>query len=301
MPEASKRLGRPDRKEMPFLDHLEELRGVLLHSALAVVLLATAAWFVSARALDLLIDPVGTLVFLGPAEAFTLRMKVALLLGFLAALPYVLYRVWGFVAPGLFRNERTIAVLVVAGSTLLFAAGAAFGLLVMVPIAVRFLLAFGTQNLRPMIAAGQYFSFVTKFVIAFGIVAQLPLVVSLLTYAGLLEPAWLFRQWRYALVLIAVVAAIATPTPDVASQLLLGVPVAGLYFLSALLSFVIRARRRKRESAGEGEGEGRDGEEPGEEDPDEDAAGETRGTERGERTDGAGEEGRAPREEEGTA
>ncbi|MFH1681389.1 MAG: twin-arginine translocase subunit TatC [Candidatus Eisenbacteria bacterium] len=236
---------------MPFLEHLEELRSVLLQSALAVACLALGGWFVSEPALDLLTRPVGSLVFLGPTEAFTLRLKIALLLGFFAALPFVLYKVWRFVAPGLFERERRIIVLIVGASTLLFVAGAAFGFFVLVPIAIRFLLGFGTETLLPMISAGNYFSFVTKLLIGFGVVFQLPLAVSLLTYLGVLRPEWLLRKWRYAIVLIAAASAVLTP-PDIASQILMGVPVLALYFLSTLLSFAVR---RRGESDGSGAGD----------------------------------------------
>lgn len=259
-----KRSGRADRKEMPFLEHLEELRGLLLQSALAIVLLACGAWFFSERALDYLVEPVGTLVFLGPADAFTLRLKVALLLGFLASLPFVLYKVWGFVAPGLFEGEKRAIALTVAGSTVLFLGGAAFGFLVFVPIAVRFLLGFATETLRPMISATSYFSFVAKMLLAFGIVFQLPLVVVILTYFGLLQPEWLLRQWRYAIVLIACVAAVLTP-PDVASQVLMGLPVVALYFLSVALSFAIRRARRREKERSDDE-EAADADDEGEDD-----------------------------------
>jgi sec-independent protein translocase protein TatC len=238
-----------DRKEMPFLDHLEELRRVLLHSFLTIGVLAIGGWFLAERAIRLLIDPAGVLVFLSPTEAFTLRLKVAVVIGFLIALPFVLYKVWTFVAPGLFAKEKTILSFVVGGSTLLFFAGAFFGFAVLVPLAFRFLLGFRTENLQPMISAGNYFGFVIKLVIAFGIVFQLPLVISLLTWAGLVQPRWLLRNWRIALVIIAGCSALLTP-PDVASQLLMALPVICLYFLSALLSHLIARRRKKEKEAG---------------------------------------------------
>ncbi|MBN1826327.1 MAG: twin-arginine translocase subunit TatC [Candidatus Eisenbacteria bacterium] len=239
---------------MSLLEHLEELRGVLIHSGLAVILLAVGGWFVSERAVDLLIRPAGKLVFLGPAEAFTLRLKTALLIGLFAALPFVLYKVWGFVAPGLFTRERRVLTGLAFSSTVLFFLGALFGFFVLVPIAFAFLLGFGTENLTPMISAGNYFGFVSKLVIAFGVVFQLPLVVSLLTWAGVVEPRGLLRSWRLAVVVIAVASAALTP-PDVASQILMGVPVLALYFLSVLLSAAIHRRRRREDEEGEREEE----------------------------------------------
>ncbi|MFH1278722.1 MAG: twin-arginine translocase subunit TatC [Candidatus Eisenbacteria bacterium] len=242
-------------KEMPFLEHLEELRGVLLQSFVVVGALALVAWFVAPGAVDVMTAPAGRLVFLGPAEAFTLRLKVSLFLGFLVALPFVLFKVWSFVAPGLFEKEKKALGLVVVGSTVLFIAGALFGFFVLVPFAFRFLLGFATDNLQPMISAGNYFGFVTKLVIAFGVVFQLPLVVSMLTYAGLVKADWLLRNWKLALVVIAICSAFLTP-PDVASQMMMGIPVTALYFLSAGLSILIeRRKRREKEAAEEEEGE----------------------------------------------
>jgi len=235
-----------DRKEMPFLDHLEELRRVLLHSFFVIAVLAVGGWFLAERAIRILIEPAGVLVFLGPTEAFTLRLKVAVAIGFLIALPFVLYKVWTFVAPGLFEKEKTILSFVVGGSTLLFFGGAFFGFAVLVPFAFRFLLGFRTENLQPMISAGNYFAFVIKLVIAFGIVFQLPLVISLLTWAGFVRPGWLLKHWRIALVIIAACSALLTP-PDIASQMLMAIPVTSLYFLSALLSLLIARRKKNRD------------------------------------------------------
>lgn len=259
-------------KEMPFLEHLEELRGVLLQSFVAIGALAVVAWFAAPGAVDLLTAPAGRLVFLGPAEAFTLRLKVALLLGFFIALPFILFKVWSFVAPGLFDREKKILAVVVLGSTILFFTGASFGFFVLVPIALKFLLGFATENLQPMISAGNYFGFLAKLILAFGIVFQLPLVVSILTWVGLVKPDWLLRNWRIALVAIAAVSAVLTP-PDVASQLLMALPVTGLYFGSAGLSVLIDRRKKKdaaEKAAAEAEAEDADETESGDERREED-------------------------------
>lgn len=254
------------RADMPFLEHLEELRGVLIQAAAAVVVLALGAWFVSEPVLTFITAPAGKLVFLGPTEAFTLRIKVALLCGLFVGLPFVLFKLWGFVAPGLMQDEKKLVSVVVGGSTVLFFTGSAFSFFVIMPIALGFLLGFQTEHLQPMISAGNYFGFATKLCLALGILFQLPLVVSMLTWLGVLEPRWLLRNWRYAIVSIAVVSALFTP-PDVASQFLMGLPVIGLYFFSAFLSIIIHKRKLRREKldAGEEREEGRSGGDGGEE------------------------------------
>lgn len=230
---------------MPFLEHLEELRGALLASAFAVVLTSSAAWFVSGPVLEFLIRPVeGGLIFLSPTEAFTTRVKVAFVLGILLALPYVLHRAWRFVLPALYRREANALRMLVFGSTTLFLLGLALAYVGVVPVAIRFLLGFGTHSLRPMLTAGQYFGFVSKVCLGFGIVFQLPLVLSVLAWFGMVSSQGLLRKWRLGILIIVIVAAILTP-PDVASQLLMAIPVVGLYFLSIVLVRRIEGRRSR--------------------------------------------------------
>ncbi|MCA9729562.1 MAG: twin-arginine translocase subunit TatC [Candidatus Eisenbacteria bacterium] len=234
--------------EMTLVEHLEELRTVLLQSLLAASVAAVAAWFLSDRAIDLLvrpaIGPVGDLKFISPTGAFMLRMKTAIGLGLFLAAPFIVWRVWTFVVPGLLKKERKVAVPVVLSSVLLFYAGAAFAYLVILPIALTFLLGFGTQYLQPMITAEHYFDFAVRLTLAFGAVFQFPLVVTLLTWWGILDPDFLKRYWRWGVVLVFVLSAILTP-PDVASQLLMAGPVLLLYLISLLIAQGIARSRRK--------------------------------------------------------
>lgn len=242
------------KKDMPFLDHLEELRGVLLQCVIVVGVLAIGAWFVSDPVLRAVTRPIGNVVFLSPTEAFTLRVKVSLLTGFLAALPFVLFKAWTFVAPGLVKTERRFLTIAVFGSTILFLGGAAFAYFALIPLALQFLLAFGGDYMVPMITATSYFGFVSKLTLALGIVFQLPLVVAFGTYAGVIQPQWLLKNWRYAIVIIAFLSAAITP-PDIASQILVGGPVIGLYFLSAGVSMMIKRKTKPTdESVGDSAG-----------------------------------------------
>ncbi len=248
------RKGKSSGKDMPFLEHLEELRRVLIQSSLVVVVLAIGAWFISKPVLEIITKPAGQLVFLGPTEAFTLRIKVALLTGFFIAFPFIFYKIWTFVAPGLFKDERYILAIVVVGSSFLFTVGACFGYFILIPIALKFLLGFGTDFLEPMISAGNYFGFATRICIALGVVFQLPLVVSLSTWAGFVDPRWLLRNWRYAILGIALTSALLTP-PDIASQALMGLPILGLYFLSAFLSLFIEKKKKAKDRSAKKESE----------------------------------------------
>ena len=238
----------PADSEKPFLDHLEELRRVLIISIVATVLGAIAAWWFAPFIMDVLTSDVGTLNFARITEAFTTRLKVALTLGFLVVLPVVLYLVWRFVTPGLFPHERRIVLPLVAGSTILFYAGMTFAFFGIKPLAVKFLLGYTVPGkLEPVIMVGDYFGFVAKICVAFGLVFQLPLVICFLSWVGVIDPDKLGRGWRYAVVIAFVGGALLTP-PDPLTQLAMAIPLLTLFLGSVLLSrlLVRRGKRRRR-------------------------------------------------------
>jgi sec-independent protein translocase protein TatC len=239
----------PESAEMTLFEHLADLRTVLLQSVVAVGILSIASWFVSERAVEILVDPAlaaaGDLVFLSPTGAFMLRMKAAFGLGLFLAAPFVIWRLWSFVVPGLLQRERKVLVPVTWGSLLLFYVGVAFAYFVILPISLTFLLGFGTAHLQPMISAEHYFDFAIRLALAFGAVFQFPLVVGLLTYWEFLAPDFLRRYWRYGVVVVFVISAVLTP-PDVASQLLMAGPVLLLYVLSmGVAQWISRAKRSR--------------------------------------------------------
>ena len=239
--------------EMPFLAHLEELRSVLLHSATACVVGALAGWWLAPRVLENLIQrTVKQAIVLSPMEAFNERIKLALMIGLMLVLPYVFYRVWRFIVPGLFKRERSLILPMAMASMLLFALGvwAAFGYLV--PLVVQVLTRFVTPSVRPEIRLATLLGFFYNLALACGLVFQLPLVTMALTALGLVTPTFLIRQWRYALVLVFFLTAIITPGDVVTAQLIMGVPMTGLYFLSVGLSWLVTRRKQKRPDSVEG-------------------------------------------------
>jgi sec-independent protein translocase protein TatC len=228
--------------EMPFLQHLEELRKVVIDSLIVVGVVSVGCWFLSGRAVDLLVIPIGKAVFIGPAEAFTVRLKLAVVLGLLISLPFVFLRIWRFIVPGLLRRERTALGPLAVFSSVLFYGGVAFAYFMLVPAVMRILLAFGTEKLEPMISIDKYLSLVIQLGLSLGLVFQFPLVVGVLTWLGVLTPSSLKRKWRYAVVIIFIIGAAVTPG-DGPSQLVVAFPVTGLYFLSILVSMVIYRRK----------------------------------------------------------
>jgi sec-independent protein translocase protein TatC len=235
-------------REMSFLEHLEDLRGVLVQSIVAFLLCSIVYWFFSGTILDLLIKNISVdkLNFFAPAEAFMARMKISFVLGLMTAFPFILFKVWSFVAPGLFVSERKKLYPFIVTSSVLFYLGVLFCYYILIPIVLDFLLGFETDKLNPMISVSMYFAFVARLCFTFGLVFQLPIVVLLLSIMGIVTPQFLLKQWRYAIVIIFVVSAILTP-PDPASQVLMALPVVLLYIGSVLVAYI--ALRKKKEAA----------------------------------------------------
>lgn len=235
---------------MSFLDHLDELRNVLIHSVVAAVAAALLCWFWSGTLLDLLVEPVREhgVYFTRPNEAFITRLKLAAVVGLFLVLPFILWKVYSFVLPGLYSRERKVITPLLLATTLLFYAGVAFSFLVVSPLVIPFLLGFGTDTLDPLLGVGPYFAFVAHLSFAFGLIFELPVLVFFLSVAGLVDPRLLLRTWRYAVVGIGAAAAILTP-PDVFSQLAMAIPVLVLYMSSVLVSLVFTRRRRREQDA----------------------------------------------------
>jgi sec-independent protein translocase protein TatC len=229
--------------EMPFLEHLVELRSVLLHSAIASGIGAIAGWWLAPRVLeDLIQRTVRETVILSPIEAFNERIKLALLIGLMLVLPYVFYRVWRFVVPGLFRRERSLILPMAMGSMLLFAVGVAGAYFYLVPLVVEVLGQFQTASMKAQIRLGALLGFFYNLALACGLLFQLPLVTMTLTRLGLVTPGGLLRQWRVAIVIVFLTTAIITPGDVVTAQLVMGLPMTLLYFVSVGLSWLVSRR-----------------------------------------------------------
>lgn len=235
-------------KEMPFLEHLEELRRVIIDSLWGVIAGSAVGWFFSGQMLAFLIRPAGSLVFLGPADALNLRIKIALFAGLMLASPLILYKLWSFIGPGLLPLERRVVGPLVMASTTLLVTGVVFAHQVLAPVTFKFLLSFQSENLQPFLTADAYFGFLAKLCIAFGFFFQLPIVVGVLTGSGVVPSRFFVRRWREAVVLVLVAAALFTP-PDVVSQVIMAGPIMLLYGISTAVAVVFERRRAKRRAA----------------------------------------------------
>jgi len=233
---------------MTIVEHLEELRTRLLISLAAFVVAMLFSFLFVEPILQLLIRPVGRVVFLAPTEAFFVRLRVAALSGAFLSLPLVLYQVWRFVGVGLTPTERRSTLSLLPFSLALFVGGAAFAFFAILPVGVRFLLGYQTESLVPMISVGAYTSFATAFVLAFGLVFQLPIVILFLARIGVVTPASLVAGRRYALLGIVVLSAFLTPGGDVFSQALMAIPTYLLYEASIWIARAFAPRAPRQES-----------------------------------------------------
>lgn len=226
---------------MTIVEHLEELRRRLLFAFAALGVGGVAGFLFVDRVLDFLIRMMGVdrVVFFAPAEALFIRLKIALFIGVFIGLPVILYQLWAFIAVGLTERERRVALMLVPPSLVLFLLGASFGLFVILPVGVRVLLSYQTATLQPMLAIGPVLSFVIAFVLAFGFVFQVPIVVVFLARMGIVSPQTLAGTRRYAIVAIVVLAAVLTPGTDVVSQMLMAVPTYILYEISIWVSRLV--------------------------------------------------------------
>lgn len=237
------------RGEMPFLEHLDELRKVLLHCVVAVLAGGIAGWWLAPRVLaDLISRTVQQASVLSPLEAFNERFKLAFVIGMFLVLPILLWRLWSFVVPGLMKGERRIVPVLVVVSFVLFGAGAAAAYLYLIPVTLQVLDRFLLPGMVQQIRLSALLDFVYNLCIATGALMQLPLVTMLLTFLGIVTPVFLLQQWRAAVVVIFIVTAAITPGDLVTAQLIMGGPMVALYFVSVGLSFLV-ARRRERAEA----------------------------------------------------
>jgi sec-independent protein translocase protein TatC len=231
-----------DEKKLPLTAHLQELRKRLILSFIAVGIGFILCYALAQPIFDILAAPLlkvmpagGSLIFTSVAEAFFTYMKVAFIAGLILTSPFILYQIWAFVAPGLYQKEKRYVVPFVSLGSLFFAMGILFGYFVAIPFGFKFLLGYASDFIKPMPSMKEYLSFSIKFLLAFGLVFEFPVVLLLLARIGVIDAKMLARQRKYAILLIFVFAAVMTP-PDLISQVLMALPLMGLYELSILLS-----------------------------------------------------------------
>jgi len=227
-------------EKLPFTSHLEELRKRLITAFIAIGIGFVIAFGFKERLFKILVQPLigvmkegETLIYTGLPEAFFTYLKVAFLAGLIVASPVILYQFWMFVAPGLYKNERRMMVPIVILSSFFFVGGALFGYFIVFPWGFKFFLGFATDTIRPLPSMKEYFGFSAKLLLAFGLVFELPLVLTFMAKLGIVSVEFLKKHRKYALLLFFAGAAILTP-PDVITQVMMALPLMILYEISII-------------------------------------------------------------------
>src|SRR4030066_586324 len=226
-------------KKMSLTDHLAEFRTCLMVSFIAIVVGFVISFYLSEELLKALTDLISSdqkhsFVFLSPAEALWTNFKIALFSGSSIAMPVFLYQLWRFISPGFKENERKYALPFIITGVVSFVIGLLFCYFIVLRYALTFLFTYKTANLVPMISIGSYFDFVMKFMLAFGLIFELPLAIIFLTKTGILTVKFLTKNRKYAILVNFIVSAILTPTPDIFNQLFMAVPLIALYELGII-------------------------------------------------------------------
>jgi len=253
---------RPDQEEpyfgsgeMTLLEHLRELRNRVLVCAVAVVVSMTVCLFYWETIVGWLLAPAREqhpdfqLSVFGPTETIGVLFKVGMYGGLLLASPVVLYEFLAFVLPGLTPKERKLIFPALIGVVGFLLAGMAFAYWVILPASLSFLLDLGSENFDPVIGAKQYMDFAIRIIFWVGICFELPMVLALCARLGLVRAKQLFGFWRYAVVIIFIIAAIVTPTPDPLTQSMVAGPLLALYGVGILFAWLVQPRRKRVEVA----------------------------------------------------
>jgi sec-independent protein translocase protein TatC len=233
-------------QQAPITAHLEELRKRLIIAGSTWLVAFFACYGVSEHLFRFISEPArsalppgSSLVFLTATEPFFTYMKIAALAALIVSLPVILWQVWAFVAPGLYAHEKRFAVPFVLASCLCFTAGAYFGFVFLFPTIFSVLIKFGIgeAGVSAMLSMGAYLSLAMRLILAFGLVFEVPIVIFLLARIGIVDHHWLRRHRKYMIIVAFIIAAIATPGPDVFSQVALAVPFILLYEVGISLAF----------------------------------------------------------------
>ncbi len=258
MPEVAEAPSRePETESMPtmgFLDHLEELRKRIVHSVIAVAIGTAACWGYRERIYGVMQKPImdalrshhlaEKLVYLNPVDPFNLYLKIAMLAGLFLTSPFVLYQVWMFISPGLYRHEKRYVMPFMASTISLFTLGGYFGYRVAYPRALDFFIGFNGQ-FQPMITVGEYTQLFLSIVLGMGLIFEMPILVFFLAFMGIMTPSFMVRHFRYAILIIFILAAIVTPTPDIVNMCVFAAPMLGLYALSIGVAWLVHPEQRR--------------------------------------------------------
>ncbi len=259
MPEIVAELpsGKPAPETMPamsFLEHLEELRRRIFYCIIAVVVGFFLCWGYAEKIVGWMQQPImealkrnnmpQTLVYLNPTDPFNLYLKIGGLAGLFVTSPFVLYQVWLFISPGLYRNEKRYVFPFMFSTVGLFVAGGFFGYKLVYPAALEFLIGYGKQ-FQPMITIHEYTDLFLTVILGLGVVFELPILVFFLALMGVISAGWMWRNVRYSILVIFIIAAVLTPTTDILNMCIFAAPMVALYLASIGIAYLVHPKQRK--------------------------------------------------------
>ncbi len=240
---------REELERMTLLQHLDELRKRIVRALIAPAIAFPVCWLFREQIAAFFAEPIYAvlpegqrLAFLGVSDAFVLYFKMSALVALFVASPFVFYQVWKFVTPGLYAKERRWAFPFIAATSFFFVAGGVFAYQVAFPFAIDFLIGMGSQ-FEAVITADRYYRFLMYIILGLGVMFELPVLIFLLAGIGIVTPQFLLRNFRWAVLLIFVLAAFITPTPDVVNLCIFAVPTIALYLLGVGAAFLVARKR----------------------------------------------------------
>ena len=245
-----------DRAELPgmsLMEHLDELRRRIVHSAIYLALGGVVAWIFRKKLIFFLQAPLlkigKSLVFTHPMDALNLNLQAALLGGAIIASPFILYQVWLFIAPGLYQREKRFVWPFMAATIFLFLAGASFGYFFVLPGAINILILGFGHDFTPMVTIEDYSGFFLSVILGLGISFELPILIFFLAMFGIVSPSLLWKNIRYAILAVFIVAAVICPSPDPWTMCIYAVPMLALYLVGIAVAWWVHPSRRKAKEA----------------------------------------------------
>jgi sec-independent protein translocase protein TatC len=240
--------------KMSFLEHLDELRKRLIYVVYSLIAGCAVAYIFIGRIFDFIMKPMqqvlppgSYLQYTSGAEPFMLYIKIGFLTGIFIASPLILYQVWRFIAPGLYTHEKKFAIPFVVLSTVFFVAGGVFAHYVAFPVTWVFFNSFSTDYMKFVPKVDEAFSLYTKLLLGFGAIFEMPTLVFFLARMGVVTGQFLLKYFKYAFLIIFIVAAVISPGTDMMSQVVMAVPMLGLYIFSIAIAFIFQKKRKPAE------------------------------------------------------
>src|SRR5512146_440851 len=241
-------------QSMSFLEHLEELRRRIIWSVVYIIGGFSVVYWFHETIYNWMQQPImqalhrhgldQKLTYLNPTEPFNMYLKMGLIGGIFVASPFILYQVWAFIAPGLYKHERRYVIPFMCSTVFLFVAGGFFGYKIVFPAALDFLVSYGSQ-FQPMVTIGEYTDLFMTIILGLGVVFEMPILVFFLSLMGLVSAKWMWNNLRYSILVIFIIAAIITPTTDIMNMCIFAAPMIALYLLSIGVAYVVHPARRK--------------------------------------------------------